>query len=912
MDGPSEGTDTLGNRASTIGTASRADSTTALLNNPEPGQRRDSAAGERRASSPKPRRKSKSARFEDDAPLANAMAHGPAASGSGLVRFNLPEDDASKDDLLKMRLAQHRRRDTFKRIRKGRAPQGEIVKMEKMLVRVEYTQHELSPDYDENESQAIESRTMDKWREFMVVCRESTEDDAEYVLQMYKSRVIPATEKIHVRKRFAHEVSLTPKRTNVNIFSSLDKTIVVWVPHRRGALIYIMRPRSGASAMEWFTFLQSLLGWERSALLQINIPDLEVSLRIDHPFENIEGSENLKKAAEGDVEALKKTVQEERAVAGNLVVKCIEMLEKSPEWGNVIEEWALAQGAGTRDASSGEPVHRVATAHHAEENGRPTTGVSNASSKRSNVAQLNGHRPVGLAWKRYDRLEWVHGANEKSMYGTIGMEKSHELELRPKQHYPTTVKKKGGEELTEPPPVEGFLIRLTTQKGQQQKMGKLFFKRLYFATHSQFILFNRPAQADPPPPPTMPMLQNSGQVPNAQQIAAEVPLIYSINPYPLKDNQVAWLDDQQPLSAEDIVRHDQDAFDENERKINNLLKADGLINMVNIRGIRHVQRGAAQTDGNIDEGTDVEFHQDVPDTRHEDGSTLDMDDERTFEIVLKNGLIIRLQAFDKETKLEWMRRLRALVEYWTFRNAADMALFKSVRRSNLETLKIDEEQEAIVGQFAHKWEVNQSHASSELYHMCGISCCRSVMMAGTLFRKPRMHATFRRCHVVLSHGHLLVFQDAVRSRSGSLLKHIHHERIAAIDLSECYIYSGLVTSNDMLTAGTDAYDKSKPGHQGGLPRMYVEDGWSSTDEDTMTCFVIWHGQRKGWFRSESASRDKDGARGKLKLVTQLGKEGRSVVFKTRSRAERDHWVMSIGMEIERLAQSEDVRIVERK
>ena len=37
-----------------------------------------------------------------------------------------------------------------------------------------------------------------------------------------------------------------------------------------------------------------------------------------------------------------------------------------------------------------------------------------------------------------------------------------------------------------------------------------------------------------------------------------------------------------------------------------------------------------------------------------------------------------------------------------------------------------------------------------------------------------------------------------------------------------------------------------------------------------------------------------------------------IVFRTRSRAERDHWVMSIGMEIERLSQSEDVRIVDKK
>ena len=46
-------------------------------------------------------------------------------------------------------------------------------------------------------------------------------------------------------------------------------------------------------------------------------------------------------------------------------------------------------------------------------------------------------------------------------------------------------------------------------------------------------------------------------------------------------------------------------------------------------------------------------------------------------------------------------------------------------------------------------------------------------------------------------------------------------------------------------------------------------------------------------------------------MSQLGATGRSVVFKARSRAERDHWVLAIQVEIERLAaQEEEVRLVD--
>ena len=76
----------------------------------------------------------------------------------------------------------------------------------------------------------------------------------------------------------------------------------------------------------------------------------------------------------------------------------------------------------------------------------------------------------------------------------------------------------------------------------------------------------------------------------------------------------------------------------------------------------------------------------------------------------------------------------------------------------------------------------------------------------------------------------------------------------------------------------------------------------------MTCFVIWHGMKKSFFKTnENSGEGKTTQR--LKYVSRLGVPGRSIVFKTRSRAERDHWVMNIGMEIERLQQPEEVRVV---
>ncbi|KAJ9661465.1 hypothetical protein H2201_006496 [Coniosporium apollinis] len=798
---------------------------------------------------------------------ANDAATAPSPNQArGLVRFNEPEGTVHAELQAKARLTQMRARRASAKIRgRSQTRDGQITKMEKMLVRMDTTMTQVPDDYDENDSQKIEYRTNEKWREYMVVCRESADEDAEFTLQMYDTRVIPEIERIQSdKKRSKHELPLSRKLTGVNLFSSLDKTIVVWVPWRKGTAIYIMQPHSAASAVEWYTFLRNILGWHRASELQVNIPDLSVSLRLDNPFAQLEASRDMAQAAEGNEEAIEKTMREEEAVAGNIIKRSIEMLEKSKDWHDIIGAWAK-------------------------------------------------NERIGLVWKRYDRLEWIHGANERKMYGTIAMQKSHELELRPKSHYPTKTRDLKGQALIEPPPVEGFLVRLTSQKGDSQRLGRLFFKRLYFSTHNQYLVFSKPGKATPPPPPDMPMTENS-QVPTAHQISEGIPIIYAVNPYPVEDGQISWLKEGHSESLEDQRHHDQDAYDEAQRKAEILLNCDGYVNLCNIVKVRHVFRGATPADQNVDEGDEVDFDAEVPDSNRDDGTIKEFDDHRTFELVMRNGLVIRLQAYDEETKKEWKKRLRDLIKYWKHRTVADIQLFKSVRRRNLEELGIDEETEAYVGQFARKWEVTKSHASPELYHMCGISCCRTIHMSGILYRKPRRHSTFTRCSVILSSGRLLVFQDSLRTVTGKEILHIHHERIASLDLTDCYLYSGFLTESDLLYQNR-TFDSNKPGHTA-LPRIYLEDGWTSTDEDVMTCFVVWHGRRRSLFRRGDASGsgsegvEGEGRRSRFRFVSSLGVPGRSIVFKARSRAERDHWVLAIRTEIERLQQAEEVRLTD--
>ena len=149
--------------------------------------------------------------------------------------------------------------------------------------------------------------------------------------------------------------------------------------------------------------------------------------------------------------------------------------------------------------------------------------------------------------------------------------------------------------------------------------------------------------------------------------------------------------------------------------------------------MRNAQRGTSPADANVDQGPDVDFHEDVEDTRTDDRQTNQFDDKRAFELVMKNKLVIRLQAYNEITKREWMARLRKLVQHWKLRLADDMDMLKTVRGVNLKLLEIDEESEAYIGQFGSKWEVTRAVASPKLFNMCGISCCRAITVISSLW-----------------------------------------------------------------------------------------------------------------------------------------------------------------------------------
>ncbi|KAE9963590.1 hypothetical protein BLS_009133, partial [Venturia inaequalis] len=114
----------------------------------------------------------------------------PRNRKNGRVNFDFPEDSRRAE--LKSRVGNHL---DFKRplrrvLRRRSEMEGRIIKMDRMLVRLDITkQQKLPEDFDENSGEGVITQTLEKWREFMVVCRQASKaEGSDFVLQIYKTR----------------------------------------------------------------------------------------------------------------------------------------------------------------------------------------------------------------------------------------------------------------------------------------------------------------------------------------------------------------------------------------------------------------------------------------------------------------------------------------------------------------------------------------------------------------------------------------------------------------------------------------------------------------------------------------------------------------------------------------------------
>ncbi|ODQ54458.1 hypothetical protein SAICODRAFT_54524 [Saitoella complicata NRRL Y-17804] len=765
-------------------------------------------------------------------------------SQKSLVRFETgPGQNPALEDRSEVIASISKRfRNPFRRQKQ----QGEILKLDKMLLRIAIAPvGELPVTFDEHTNN-IEVKTFIKWREYLVVARAGGKNGATATIKIHKNRVIPAMDKSFASRHSEWQIPLDSE-ARVNLYSHLDKSLCIWRPYKNGTIFYILRPNSVPDSIEWYGFIQQCLGSHPARYAHIHVPDLDVSFRVALRSNATETGNTGTVAATGALDEAGNIIAANgRIITPDiLTTTCLNLLEQTKEWEDVLKYW-------------------------------------------------KANEKLGLCWKRYDRVEWIHGSNGARLIGQWTMARTHQIELRPKTHYPTRVHVSRSAVLEEPEPVEGFLVRLSSARGRHARLGRMFYKRLYFSTHDHLMFFSKPGRAHPPPPPEATTRRRAfvsgGNTPSPDELLSDMPLIYNIAPYDVasKDGEISWLN--RTTSREEILHRDAAAKQEAERLYQSIKSADGYIDLTRVQFVRRCRREPAGVDADVGRGESVPFNEDGSDDTGEDGVVGEFDDDRTFEMVLLKGLVLRLQAYNRESRNEWIRRLNLLITYWKARLAQDLTSLKQMRESNLKLLGIELDQEGTFGQSADKWEVSRSITNPELYNFCPISSCRAITMRGVLFRKMRKNVAFDKFFCLITQGELLIYHHVYRSSGGSESAHIHHELHARVGLRDAYVYSGASTQG-LLQSESVA-----------VPRIY-KDGWQSQDEETMLTFVVWQGRRRKVLSRNGDNNARILSSG-VRSVSRLGVAGKGTIFKTRSRQERDMWVTALQLEIERMSEED--------
>ncbi|SCV04320.1 LAMI_0H15170g1_1 [Lachancea mirantina] len=799
---------------------------------------------------------------------------------------------------------------------------GEVVKMEKMLVLVKSAISAKTPPLDFSEHETVETRVIERWKEYIVVARATGKLETPLFLQFYRHRNIPRFARINRLFGESHSSSMDfvfDTSCVTGFYSTLDKTIHVLRPSVEGLnaqtsdgsgnidafRIYILRCSSSLSASEWLNFFQSSGGIDnRAENLTVHIPDIDGSVSIPVP---VQFQQEFKNQAMQEAESLEILILPRGYKV--LLFPILRYLELSIQ-GKLLE-------AGFKQQVE--------------------------SWKSVNIR-------TGFCWKHYDRLEWCSGDQYDLLIGAFALRESHLLEYRRLSQYPRNVELPDGKNLTEPPPIEGFLLKLTDGNGNE-KLGALrnaYSRLLYFFTLDGLLFFMQYYKSVPPLPQEA---YGEDQLLNhdhdaLQKALRNLPHVFEQNPYSLNlDSHIAWLNDQLP--PEQFWSKDNYAFACTWRKFAQIVKAEGVIDL---SGVIKVSKAAM--DMNKKTEMSLKVLSGANKFIWKSQNTVDSALNSIIILTMRNGTKLKLLAPSPEVCDEWVQRLRQLCVYWKSRKKEDLQRQWQTKVANLRNLKIEEAEEANVSESTPKWVTDRGIADDKIYNVSAQSMMRPLMHTGFLYQKPRKHSAFRKFFAILIPGFVILYKCFTRSRGRSCRRITDYKHHLTITIEQCYIYSGYTTSIDLLKRDKE-FDRLNPGTNP-VPRIY-SNGWRSGEEETSRCFTLWFGTKRAISSfekksnassfSEDRSNNIKNAReslGKndlpnnndrgdsrsgvnteteknseddtpqdwveqsaknpnfLKLVARLGVTGKSMVFMAKSRQERDLWVIKISSELERL------------
>ncbi|KAJ3796632.1 Pleckstrin homology domain-containing protein [Lentinula aff. detonsa] len=442
------------------------------------------------------------------------------------------------------------------------------------------------------------------------------------------------------------------------------------------------------------------------------------------------------------------------------------------------------------------------------------------------------------------------------------------LELRVAQHHSEFIHRKDGARLIEPPSIEGYVDRIKSSTHVKQA--------LYLVSHDGNLFILQPSHAHPPTP-----------------LGASLQSVDDDYAHTLRKSEVL-------------------------RGIQQLLNATGVVDLRSILVVRRAGHPTMQMTHDIRE-EDIEklLDAEAPETavsqddledvggeegisRSEDKRDLRM--KRSFELLLKNGHILRFETYSCTVTHEWVERLQALVKYWRIKHRNDAKeemelaqgyrapvtphIYAEVDRTNYAEPPVDPS--------------STLPALGSLFNWCVLEGCKPIVKSGKVFMRKGLRGQYRLVDLVLVPERLIHFRISPTSVMHSSVR-------KKIDLVDAYICSGYFGAQ-VLPAG-----QFNP-TQNNVPRRY-QDGLETDDAEEDRLFVIWYRKELGATKETDGAANTPGTSIDVTGVSEskippLSVKRKFAIFRTRSKLERDAWCWALNSTIEKVVRARKER--ERK
>ncbi|KAF8073812.1 Pleckstrin homology domain-containing protein [Lyophyllum atratum] len=485
--------------------------------------------------------------------------------------------------------------------------------------------------------------------------------------------------------------------------------------------------------------------------------------------------------------------------------------------------------------------------------------------------ELKEGKSLQLAWRVDTNLDWIWldddvDGEERRWAVLCGLAlkqsiRSATLEVRLAEHYPSHINLKNGSRLHEPPAIEGYVERIRPNSQAKQSM--------YLSTHDGNLFVMTPHHAYPPTPPGL--TQNIGDIDEYAETLRKNEVLRGA----MQIMHATGVNDLRSIMV--IRRASQPTPEAMHKEASKSQESDIWFSIWS-------QSEERTPVDNEDEGGEEGL------SKAEDKTQLRM--RRCFELLLNTGRVVRFEVHSCRVAVEWIERLRALVLYWKQRHRIDakeeMDLATS-RRPRLTPLTRASPDGCELPPEAPPDTSAPMPALGSLYSWCVLDGCKPIVKGGKVYVRKGLYGQYKFVHLFLSAGHITRFRIAPRSS-------LHPSMHKRTNLVDAYVCSGYLAA---MALPTGQYRASKHSD----PRRY-QDGLETDDPEEDMLFALWYRPQPVMVENPSL---KERPSTTPLNVPSLSAKSKLLVFRTRSKLERDAWCWALNCEIEKLARDQKER-----